>query len=89
MALYAKKGGKLKCNHCGKTGHLSKDCWELEKNKDKKAKYFKKHGTNNKDGKNNNQKEIKCHNCGKPGHIKRCCMLKYGVSRREKKNVRQ
>ena len=54
VALYAKKGGRPKCNHCGKIGHMSKDCWELEKNKDKKAAYLKKHGTNNKDGKNNN-----------------------------------
>ena len=49
VALYAKKGGRPKCNHCSKIGHMSKDCWELEKNKNKKAEYLKKHGTNNKD----------------------------------------
>ena len=38
-----------------------------------KAEYFKKHGTNNKDSKNNNQKEIKCFNCGKAGHMKQYC----------------
>jgi len=73
VALYAKKGRRPKCNHCGKIGHMSKDCWELEKNKDKKAEYLKKHGMNNKDGKNHNQKEIKCYNFGKAGHIERYC----------------
>ena len=52
---------------------MSKDYWELEKNKEKKAKYLKKHGSNNKNGKNNNQKEIKCFNCRKAGHIKQYC----------------
>ena len=59
---------------------MSKDCWELEKNKDKKAKYLKKHGLNNKDGKNSNWKEIECFNCGKAGHIKQYC-------RQPKRNV--
>ena len=90
VALYAKKGGKLKCNHCSKTRHLSKNCWELEKNNNKKAKYFKKRSTNNKDGKNNNQKEINSYNCGKAGHIKKYCRLpKKNDDNKNNKNKQQ
>ena len=44
----------LGCNHCGKPGHASKDCWELEENKKKKEEYQKKRQGNNNNGGNNN-----------------------------------
>ena len=64
------------CNVCGKVGHKGPDCFTLEKNKDKKASFFKKINDNkNKNG--NNQKkysgERKCFKCGKTDHIKANC----------------
>lgn len=45
---------------------------------------------NDKNGKNNNQKEIKCFNCGKTGHIKKHCrQLKKNNDNKNNKNKQQ
>jgi hypothetical protein len=42
---------KMTCNHCGKTGHKWVDCWQQDKNKDKRPNNYKtnlgKHGQAN------------------------------------------
>ena len=64
-ALFA-GGFSGNCNHCGKIGHKSKDCWSKQ-NSEKKGK---------PDTKSNFTKSNftgKCHFCGKKGHRKQDC----------------
>ena len=49
---------KKSCSHCGKSGHLNDDCWDLEKNKPKleaykaKQKRYNERRRNKKEGRN-------------------------------------
>jgi len=46
VALIMKKQFKSSCSVCGKIGHKGTDCFNLEKNKAKKAEYYKKKDRN-------------------------------------------
>lgn len=68
-ALFAKQF-KGMCKVCGKIGHKDDDCFNLEKNKNKKAEYFKRF---EKKGKGKDLSKIKCFNCNKMGHYSNKC----------------
>ena len=53
-AFYSKQI-KTRCHSCGKIGHRKEDCWELESNKEKRPKFWKKHYKKNE--KNENMKK--------------------------------
>ena len=75
-AFYSKQV-KTKCHSCGKIGHKKENCWELESNKDKRPKYWKKnYKTSEKDEKeikHNKNPNIVCWKCNKKGHIQFNC----------------
>jgi len=59
IALMTTKGFKGACTVCGKVGHKGADCFSLEKNKDKKEKYFKRLKDKRRKGKKNNKSKDK------------------------------
>ena len=73
------KGKDITCHHCGKPGHVKKDCWVLQgggataaatsPKVDKGGKGKGKGGGKDKGGKGG----ATCHRCGKAGHIKKDC----------------
>ena len=76
-----KKKGKFKkvfkgdCRICGKKGHKGEDCWDNEKNKDKRPSFYKaaskrKESANTANDTDNkiDKKVITCSYCNKVGH---------------------
>ena len=74
-ALFTKQF-KGRCGLCGKIGHKKEQCWELEKNKSKRPKNWKKSDNNKDDSDNKLKKNITCYNCNQQGHISRYCPKK-------------
>jgi hypothetical protein len=71
-AFYSKQV-KTRCHRCRKIGHKKENCWELESNKDKRPKYWKKSyksiEKNKKETKQSKNPDIVCWKCNKKGHI--------------------
>lgn len=65
---------KKDCRICGKKGHIGNDCWENERNKDKRPNNWK---TPRKDEKQFIQKDKKkCNYCGRENHTEDKCFKK-------------
>jgi hypothetical protein len=65
-----KKQFKGDCRICGKKGHKSADCWESNKNLNKRPKIFKP------STKDSTKPKMTCTYCGKDGHTMNVCFKK-------------
>jgi hypothetical protein len=70
-----KKTFKGDCRICGKKGHKAADCWEQEKNKDKRPTNYKPKGELAYYAADQNQKKH-CTYCGKDNHTIEQCFKK-------------
>ena len=86
-ALAAKSGKNFKkfkgdCRICGKKGHKAGDCWDNEKNKDKRPSHYKKPSERATPAKSSN---LHCSYCSKDGHTEDRCFKK----QRDEKDKKQ
>jgi hypothetical protein len=95
-----KKKGKFKkvfkgdCRICGKKGHKGDDCWDNEKNKDKRPSFYKaaskrkeSANTANDTDKKDDKKVITCSYCNKVGHSIEKCFKKQNDEKKESAGI--
>jgi hypothetical protein len=70
-----KKAFKGDCRICGKQGHKSADCWESDKNKDKRTSNYKSTSAGRSD-KSDDKKKLHCTSCNKDGQTMDRCFRK-------------
>ena len=75
-AMYAGGRARDKCNHCGKFGHKSADCYSKGKGKHNSVLDGNKHHDKNHDRKGKKPMLGKCYNCGVVGHPAFLCHKK-------------
>jgi hypothetical protein len=80
-----KKFFKGDCRICGKKGHNAANCWESDKNKDKRPSKYKSTSASKSD-RPDDKKKLCCTYCNKDGHtIDRCFRTKRKMTNKVKK----
>jgi hypothetical protein len=90
--LVASHGGKKfpkrfkgDCRLCGRKGHKAGECWENDKNRDKRPSTFKPKTTSYSGGTPGERPKLHCSHCGKDNHtIDRCYKKQQEEQRRNK-----
>ena len=72
------------CRICGVKGHKAGDCWENEKNKDKRPPHYKSKQSNKG---SNDKPKLKCTYCGKDNHTVDKCFQKQKDDKKSKNDI--
>ena len=72
------------CRICGVKGHKAGDCWENEKNKDKRPPHYKSKQSNKV---SNDKPKLKCTYCGKDNHTVDKCFQKQKDNKKSKNDI--
>jgi hypothetical protein len=76
-----KKVFKGDCRICGRKGHKAADCWESDKNKDKRPSNYKP-----QDRSKDPKSDLKCAYCQKTGHLAEHCFAKKRDDKKKNSN---